>query len=90
MFALPPGVPAMDTPAMPIVGAYPSQAERTLAKYQGNQGSPPGNVTPYNPSQRHPLKSFGCGSPHGYQNKNGTITCPYGHDPKAKETAERK
>ncbi len=80
----------MDTPAMPIVGAYPSQAERTLAKYQGNQGSPPGNVTPYNPSQRHPLKSFGCGSPHGYQNKNGTITCPYGHDPKAKETAERK
>jgi hypothetical protein len=33
MFVLPPGIPAMDMPAMPIVRAYPSQAERTLAKY---------------------------------------------------------
>jgi hypothetical protein len=90
MFALPPGIPIMDTPAMPIVGAYPSQAEHTLAKYQGNQGSLPGDVTPYNPSQCRPLKCFGCGGPHGYQDKNGNITCPYGHDPKDKETAERK
>jgi hypothetical protein len=90
MFALHPGAPTMDTPAMPIVGAYTSQAEHTLAKYQGNQGSLPGDATSYNPSQRHPLKCFGCGCPHGYQDKNGNITCPYGHNPKVKETAKRK
>jgi hypothetical protein len=90
MFALPRGVPNAAMLALPIIAAYLSQAECTLAKYQGNQGSPPGEVTPHNPSQRRPLKCFGCGGPHGYQNKNGNITCPYGHDPKVKENAECK
>jgi hypothetical protein len=90
MFVLPPGGPNADTPALAIIAAYPSQAEHTLAKYQGNQGSLLGKVTPYNPSQCRPLKCFGCGGPHGYQNKNGNITCPYGHDPKVKETIKRK
>jgi hypothetical protein len=82
-------VPTADTPASPVkIGAYPSQAKRTLSKYQPNDGSPPGAAkTPY---ERRPLKCFGCGGPHGYQDKNGNITCPYGHDPSVKANAERE
>jgi hypothetical protein len=36
-------------------------------------------------------KCFGCGAPsHGFQDKDGNITCPYGHDPSVKVNAERK
>jgi hypothetical protein len=85
-YAVPPGTPSADTPATPIhVGAYPSQAERTLAKYEPSTGAA---KTPY---ERIPRKCFGCGSPsHGYQDKEGNITCPHGHDPAVKANAERK
>jgi hypothetical protein len=88
-YQVPPGVPTADTPASPInIGAYPSQAKRTLTKYQGNDGSPPGGAkTPY---ERHPVKCFVCGGPHGYQDNNGNITCPYGHDPTVKANAGRE
>jgi hypothetical protein len=88
-YQVPPGVPTTETPASPVnIGAYPSQAEHTLSKYQGNDGSPPGGAkTPYEP---RPLKCFGCGGPHGYQDKNGNVTCPYGHGPTVKANAERE
>jgi hypothetical protein len=90
MFHIPPGIPNVEMPALPVVGTYPSQAERTLAKYQAGPGTPTGNGTPYNQSQRCPLKCFGCGGPHGYQDKNGNITCPYRHNPKVKATVKRE
>jgi hypothetical protein len=90
MFHIPPGVPNAETPAPPVIRAYPSHVKRTLAKYQAGPGTPTGNRTPYNQSQCRPLKCVGCGGPHGYQDKNGNITCPYGHDPKVKATTERK
>ncbi len=90
MFHIPPGIPNAETPAPPVVGAYSSQAKRTLANYQAGPGTPTGDGTPYNQSQCCPLKCFGCGGPHGYQDKNGNITCPYGHNPKVKATAERE
>jgi hypothetical protein len=88
-YQVPPELPTADTPASPVkTGAYPSQAKRMLSKYQGNDGSPPGGAkTPY---KRHPLKCFGCGGPHCYQDKNGNVTCPYSHDPTVKANAERK
>jgi hypothetical protein len=90
MFHIPPGVPNAETPAPPVIRAYPSHVKRTLAKYQAGPGTPTGNRTPYNQSQRCPLKCFGCGGPHGYQDKNGNITCPYRHNPKVKATAEQE
>jgi hypothetical protein len=88
-YQVPHGAPTADTPALPAnIGAYPSQAERTLTKYQGNDGSPPGGAkTPY---ERRPIKCFGCGGPHGYQDKTGNITCLYGHDPTVKANAGRE
>jgi hypothetical protein len=101
MFAIPAGTPAVDTPALPVVRAYPSQTEHTLAKYQGNQTPPPGTLAKYQGNQtplpgngtpygRHTPKCFGCGGPHGFQDKDDEITCPYGHDPKVKEAAKRE
>jgi hypothetical protein len=74
---------------MPIaIGAYPSQAERTLAKYEGKGSFPGAAKTPY---ERISRKCFGCGAPsHGFQDKDGNITCPYGHDPSVKANAECK
>jgi hypothetical protein len=88
MFAIPAGMPAADTPALPVIGAYPSKAEHTLAKYQGNQTPPPGTLAKYQgnqtpptgdrtPYERRPPKCFGCSAPHGFQDKDGKITCPY-------------
>jgi hypothetical protein len=81
-----PGVPTADTPALPVnIGAYPSQAKRTLTKYQGNDRSPPGGAkTPY---ECRPVKCFGCGGPHSYQDKKGNIACSYGHDPTVEANA---
>ncbi len=61
-YAVPPKTPSAGTTAAPIpVGAYPSQAERTLAKYEPSPGAV---KTPY---ERFPRKCFGCSSPsHGY------------------------
>jgi hypothetical protein len=88
-YKVPPGTPTAETTATPIaIGAYPSQAERTLAKYEGKGSSPGAVKTPY---KRIPRKCFGCGAPsHGFQDKDMNITCPYGHNPLVKANAERK
>jgi hypothetical protein len=87
MFAIPTGMPAADTSALPVVGAYPSQAECTLAKYQGNQTPLPGTLAKYQGNQtpppgngtlygRRPPKCFGCVGPHGFQDKDNKNHLP--------------
>ena len=88
-YKAPPGTPSADTMALPtLVGTYPSQAERTYAKYEGH-GSP--SCTAKTPYERIPHKCFGCRAPsHGNQDKDGNITSPHGHDPSVKANAERE
>ncbi len=88
-YKVPPGTPTAETTATPItIGAYPSQAERTLAKYEGKGSSPSAAKTPY---KHIPHKCFGCGAPsHSFQDKDGKIICPYGYDPSVKANAERE
>jgi hypothetical protein len=78
-----------ETTAVPIaVGAYPSQAEHTLAKYESKGSFPSAAKSPY---EQMPRKCFGCGAPsHGFQDKDGNTTCPYGHNPLVKANAECK
>jgi hypothetical protein len=85
----PPRTTTAETTAAPIaVGAYPSQAERTLAKYESKGSFPSAGKSPY---KQIPCKCFGCGAPsHGFQDKDGNITCPYCHNPLVKANAERK
>ena len=88
-YKAPPEITTTDSPmAAPPIGAYPSQAERTLAKYDSTASSPSAAKTPY---ERLPRKCFGCGAPsHGFKDRDGNITCPYGHDPTIKANAERE
>jgi hypothetical protein len=88
-YKAPPGTPTAETTAVPIAdGTYPSQAERTLAKYESKGSFPSAAKSPY---ERIPRKCFGCGAPsHGFQDKDGNITCPYGRNPLVKANAERK
>ena len=84
-----PGITTTDSPAAPVaIGAYPSQAVHTLAKYYSTASPPSTAKTPY---EKIPRKCFGCGAPsHGYKDKDRNITCPYGHDPAIKANAERE
>jgi hypothetical protein len=88
-YKAPPGTPTAETTAAPIaVSAYPSQAEHTLAKYESKGSFPSAAKSPY---EQIPHKCFGCGAPsHGFQDKDGNITCPYGHDPLVKANAKRE
>jgi hypothetical protein len=88
-YKAPPGTPVAETTAAPIAaGAYPSQAECTLAKYESKGSFPSAAKRRY---ERIPCKCFGCGAPsRGFQDKDGNITCLYGHDPSVKANAERK
>jgi hypothetical protein len=88
-YKAPLGTPTAETTAAPIaVGAYPSQAEHTLAKYESKGSFPSAAKSPY---EQIPCKCFGCGAPsHCFQDKDGNITCPYGHDPLVKANAEHK
>ncbi len=88
-YKAPLGTPMAETTAAPIpVGAYPSQAECTLAKNESKGSFPSAAKSPY---KQMPCKCFGYGAPSlGFQDKDGNITCPYGHDPSVKANAERK
>jgi hypothetical protein len=61
-------------------GAYPSQAENTLARYDSPSSSSPRR------SKNH--KCFGCGSADHSWQTNGVITCPKGDDPAIQRAAK--
>ena len=62
-------------------GAYPSQAENTLARYDSSP-----DISKGRRSKNH--KCFGCGSPdHAWQTR-GVITCPKRDDPAVQQAAK--
>ena len=60
----------------------PSQAERTLVKYEA-----PGEEPPKNPFI--PPGCFGCKGPHPWMT-GGKIVCPFGNDPRVKANADKE
>ena len=78
---VPPGVPTITTPSF-IIPAYPSQAERTLVKFEAPAEEPPKN--PYSQTG-----CFGCKGPHPWMT-GGKIFCPHGNYPRAKANADKE
>jgi len=78
---VPPGVPTVATPSY-VIPAYPSQAERTLIKYEA-----PGEDPPKNPYIQ--TGCFRCKGPHSWMT-GGKIVCPFGNDPRIKANADKE
>jgi hypothetical protein len=81
---VPAGVPTIHTPSY-VIPTYPSQAERTLDKYEAPLAplkGPP--ATPYIQTG-----CFGCKGPHPWMT-GGKIVCPHDNDLRAKATANKE
>ncbi len=75
------GIPTIKTPSY-IIPTYPSQAKRTLVKYEAPPKEPPTNLYIH-------TGCFGCKGPHPWMT-GGKIVCPHGNDPRVKAIADKE